>query len=610
MSNQTAYPHLLTTPHTVLKQKAIVVALYGLPGSGKTSLVNLLKQKLEKDNFAFYEGSGVIDAIVPGGLDAFQRLKEEEKEHWRKVAIDKVRNECTESGKVGVVAAHFMFWREEDKAGHVDIEMDTLRRLCRENGILFSSIISPNSLSVPEKVSILLQDFQQDNEQRNLTRAEARLDEVLTGQNQLETVLVLDADKTLAAVDTGKMFWKRVSESEEGPLKALFGGPLGYSYTAFRQADVAAEVTMHAGFVSLLHLATKQEHVGAMVITCGLRRVWEKVLEREGLSTAVSVLGGGRIADGFVVTAAVEAALVARLQDAHDLYVWAFGDSPLDLEMLGKADQAVVVSGEEKSRSQTMDMALTKAIDNGLQARQTLLPSNSTPRLNTVKLPLIQLAAPDIVSSILCHRRLQIYHATEKNAAKLLMTPMRDAARAGAVLRKAHGLVGWYLATEFLADIIGVEEYLVPHVQGHNTTGYRLLHEQKTSIVALMRGGEPMALGVNDALPLAMFIHANRPEDVKLHHLQNQSTVVLVDSVVNSGKSVVEFVQAIRKLHDTIRIVVVAGVVQDKSVFGGSLESLGRCGNLSVVALRLSNKFTGRGTTDTGNRLFNTTHLD
>jgi len=262
-----------------------------------------------------------------------------------------------------------------------------------------------------------------------------------------------------------------------------------------------------------------------------------------------------------------------------------------------------------------MDAALLNAIDNdGLLARQVLLPSNASPRLDTAKLPKIQLTDPEHVDSIIRRRsrhRLQVLHATDRNAVKLLMTPMRDATVAGPVLREAHRRVGWYLATEFLAEMIGVEEYPIPHVQGHQTSGYRLCHEKTTSIVALMRGGEPMALGVNDAFPCAMFVHAKRPEDIEPHHLLRLRTIVLVDSVVNSGKTVVDFVQHVRSLDATIRIVVVAGVVQAQSVSEGSLaQALARHANFSLVALRLSdNKFTGRGTTDTGNRLFNTTHL-
>lgn len=160
-----------------------------------------------------------------------------------------------------------------------------------------------------------------------------------------------------------------------------------------------------------------------------------------------------------------------------------------------------------------------------------------------------------------------------------------------------------------MADLIGIEEHPIPHVQGHSTSGYQLNHEKQTVIVALMRGGEPMALGVSDAFPNALFVHANSPNDIIQRHIQDQHTVELVDSVVNSGKTVVQFVQHIRSLHATIRIVVTAGVFQARSV--PSLKrALAGHADISLVALRLSdNRFTGTGTTDTGNRLFNTTHL-
>ncbi|KAF2183747.1 hypothetical protein K469DRAFT_582257 [Zopfia rhizophila CBS 207.26] len=676
-----------TAPETrsASNDKAVVVGLYGVPGSGKTFLLNQLKPELGQEHFTFYEGSEMIAAVVPGGLDAFQKLEEHEKMPWRQLAIDTIGKECADSGRVAVVTGHFMFWSEEEEAGrpvYTQNDLNTfthilyldapaevvaqrrlddtersrpstsvahiykwqraeevqLRRLCSHHGILFSRVFPhPTLLS---KVSTLLRDFRHHTEKYNLSHAESRLDEALvTSEGQLETVLVMDADKTLAAEDTGALFWKMVSNSrrsgdEECTLKTLFSSPLGYSYTAFRQAallyeetaddeefdalcqDVASAVTMHPEFVSLLQLVAEQEHIGVVVVSCGLRRVWDKVLEREGLSKAVKVIGGGRIADGFVVTAAVKAALVSRLRDVHQMYVWAFGDSVLDLDMLAKADQAIVVVGEEQTRSKAIDAPLMNAIDNnGLRAHQTLLPSNASPLGDTTKLPLIQLTEHAFVDSVLCrrsrHAGLQVLHATDRNAAKLLMTPTRDSTVAGPNLRKAHHRVGWYLATEFLADVIGVEEYPIPHVQGHHTSGYRLFHEQQTLIVALMRGGEAMAFGVNDAFPLANFIHASRPDDITLHHLRGQLTVVLVDSVVNSGKTVVQFVQHVRNLHATIRIVVVASVVQAQSVSGGSLaQALARHAKLSLVALRLSdNKFTGRGSTDTGNRLFNTTHL-
>ena len=666
--------------------KAVVVGLYGVPGSGKTFLLKQLEQQLGQTHFAFYEGSNTIATLVPGGLDAFQKMEEQEKRHWRQRAVDTIGKECADSGQIAVVTGHFMFWSQEQKAGlpvytrndldvftHI-LYLDTpaeliaqrclddteksraptsashlrrwqqeektqLRHLCRHHGILFL-LITP-SATLLEEISTLLHDFSYHDEQYNLSRAKNRLDDaVVACQGQLETMLVMDADRTLATEDTGALYWEKVSNSqpleyESSTLKVLFGGPLGHSYTAFRQAmllyeetsndhdfdvlcqEVASAVDMHPEIVSLLQLVADQQHVGAVVITCGLSSVWEKVLEREGLSGKVNVVGGGRIADGFVVTAAVKAALVARLQEAHKLYVWAFGDSPLDLNMLRTADRGVVVVGEEQARSKTMDEALLQAINNdGLRVQQTLLPSYASPRLDIAKLPIINLTKPEFIDSLLSgrytHEGLQITCGTDKKAAKLLATPMRDAAVAGPNLREAHRSVGWYLGIEFLPDVVGLEQCPVQHVLGRQTGGYRLFHEKQTTIVALMRGGEPMAYGVSDAFPLAMFVHARDADDIKLHHLEGQLTVILVDSVVNTGKTIVEFVRQLRKLHATIRIVIVAGVVQAQCVSGGSSlnQALARYAKIHLIALRLSEtKFTGSGTTDTGNRLFNTTHL-
>lgn len=667
------------------KDKPVVVGLYGIPGCGKTFLLNQLKEQLEQKHFTFFEGSKMIANVVPGGLEAFQSMGDGEKVLWRQRAIDTIGKECADSGQVAVVAGHFTFWPEEQARGqevytendlatftHIiyldvppevvakrrsedkersrpsvslahlrkwqEMEKSRLRDLCRNHRILFLALSStPPPMN---KVSMLLHDFRCHTEKHNLSCAQSELDKVITaGRGLLETVLIIDADKTLAAEDTGVLFWKMVADSmrskeEERPLETLFSSPLGYSYTAFRQATllyeeaagdeeydaicqkVASAVTMHPEFVSLLHQVGERSHVAAVIVTCGLRQVWENVLEREGLSDTVKVIGGGRLSDDFVVSAEVKGALVSRLRVLHQQYTWAFGDSPLDLAMLKEADQAVVVVGEEKIRSKSMEAALTDAMDNhGLRACQVVLPSSAAPRLDTTKLPLINLMEPGLVTSILrCRTQsagLRVLHATEESSVKLLMTPMRDATRAGPDLREAHRRVGWYLAIEFLGDAIGLEEFEIPHAQGHSTRGYRLFQERQTTIVALMRGGEAMAFGVSDAFPLATFVHASDPADVKLHHLHDQGAMVLVDSVVNNGKTVVEFVQHIRSLSSTVRIVVVTGVAQAQSISeGGPIHSLSHESGLSLVALRLSdNKYTGKGTTDTGNRLFNTTHL-
>ncbi|KAI0593850.1 uracil phosphoribosyltransferase-domain-containing protein [Biscogniauxia sp. FL1348] len=669
--------------------KPTVVGLYGIPGSGKTHLLQQLQKGPVTELFKFYEGSEVIASLITGGLDAFRKLGDQEKTHFRQLAIGRIQQDCLGSGKSAVVTGHFMFWSEGQDVGqpvytkkdletythiiYLDIsapdvwkqrhndtnrrrpslsiehlekwqteEKTQIRHLCYENKILFS-VVSPRFL---ERVPALLRDFCNHTEQRNMDLAKYRLDNLLRSHiSSLQTILVIDGDKTLSAEDTGSLFWSvrgRPGAPQECPLKRLYSSSMEYSYTAFRQASllyddlsskegdyervceiVASRVTIHPEFLSLLRRIQTHQHVRAIVLTCGISLVWQKVLHKAGLSNSVGVIGNGLVSDGIVVTPKTKATLVAYMRDTRNLHVWAFGDSPLDIPMLEEANRPVIVVGDEATRSRTMDTALLKAFDRGALrlACQVLLPSTASARLDTTKLPVIQLGGRDLIDSLInrhnpplnsAPNRLHIIHATDKKAARLLMTPTRDAGCAGFDLIKAHQRVGWYLTTEYMTELIGLEDYPIHHVQGHQTSGYRFCDEQKILIVALMRGGEPMAYGVFKALKQATFLHAYNAEDITSHYLHQRTTVVLVDSVINNGDTVVRFVEHVRDLHRSVRIIVVAGVVQKKALVEGSYaKKLIGYEHLSLIALRISdNKFKGRGTTDTGNRLFNTTKLD
>ncbi|KAF2847213.1 hypothetical protein T440DRAFT_501354 [Plenodomus tracheiphilus IPT5] len=662
-----------------------VIGIYGIPGSGKTTLLNELRHLLDATRFSCYEGSEMIAEQIPGGLAAFQKLTDHRKEESRQLAIKKVYNDCAKSGKTAIVAGHFMFWGEEDSLGDVvctesdlatythiiylnvssDIiekrcsndvarhrkvssvvhlsnwqqaELGALSLLCHKHNILFSVVDVHQILK--GKVKALVLDFDSHDEGFNDDYAKEKLDQAVSSHlSQAKTVMVIDGDRTLTSQDTGTMFWKnapthRHCKKGGGPLKTLFGGPLGYSYAAFRQAtllheevtsdemyeevcqQVASDTVVHPEFLSLLQLVAKLPPVGAIIASCGLRRIWEIVLEKANLQGTVAVIAGGRIADGMVVTAATKATIVTRLQSHHRKKVWAFGDSPLDLQMLQASDQAIVVVTEEHTRSKSMEIALANAIDReALRVLQVVLPSSAPPRLDTKRLPLIDMTRLDFINDLLGPTEqptgLAISIAAD-TASKLLATPMRDATVQGPSLREAHERAGWYLAHEQISRIIGLGPCPISHVLGRPTSGSQLANEDQTTIVSLMRGGDAMALGVSKAFPRAMYVHVKVPKDLQYHHLKGQAQVVLVDSVVNTGKSIIECVEAIRCLSPDIRVVIVTGVVQAQCLYRDSImnKALSTCGRIDLVALRISDtKFTGSGTTDTGNRLFNTTHL-
>ena len=680
-------PSMASQSKAIFNGKPTVFGLYGVSGCGKSRLLKMLEQSLGHIYFAFYDESRTIGDLVPGGDSVFQSLEEQQQPRSRPRAIDAVAKECLETGKVGIVAATFMFWAEEQEheravyaqndiatyahilyldtpekaiatrrfndtkrnrpfasAAHLSkwqhMEKIQLKSLCRQHGILFSSVSSDQTL---QKVMKQLLEFRFGDEEHNLSCAKRRLDHIIAStQGHITTMVIIDADKTLTPQNMGALYGKTISESralgeDNKTMKDLFDDSSEYSYIALRQAmllyeemgndqefdalckESASLVPIHPEFLCLLQLVQEQEHTGAIVVTSGLRRVWDKVLARDGLPK-VGVIGGGRIADGFVVTAHVKALLTARLRKSYHMCVWAFGDSSPDIEMLCEADRAIALVDEEPKRSTDMDKALintTKFKGPGLRARQVLFPNKTVPRLNSRKLPIFKLTDPEFVKSLLGNKYtptgLHVFCASVMNpgAAKLLVTPMRNKGIAGPDLRRAHRRIGHYMAIQHVSNIIGLESSLVDHVQGHPITGFQLFHEEQTTIVALMRGGEPMAWGVKEAFPLAMFVHASNPNDVKPHHLDGQLRVVLVKPVINTGKCVTEFVQHVRKLHATIQIIVIAGVIQSQCVVRRILEqALADQTRLYLIALYPSeNKLSDRDISITDNRLFDTPDL-
>ena len=531
--------------------KVKVIGIYGVSGVGKSYLLTKLEEQLRDEGFLFFEGSTELANLTKGGLEAFQRLEEPKRVDLRERAISGIRDKCAAEAKVGVVAGHFMLWSDELKEpvsvctdhdlkvfthviylavgaevieqrrggdaekqrNHLSIESlhawqnaekSKLRDACYRNDILFMAVGTSDTKA--DYVADLLRSFQQHTEMHNLLRVEARLREMMELKSN-KTMLVLDADRTLSAANTGKIFWRRALEglATESPLKAIFGSKLQYSYLAFRQAallyqehytaetfapaceKVANEVVMYPQMKMLLRRALDEQDSGAVVVTCGLQLVWEKILERHGFKD-VAVIGAGRLHD-TVVDARVKAAVVDLLRESFNVRVTAFGDSIVDLEMLSRADRAIVVVGDDQARSKRMDDELSLHIYEGtLKAEQVVMVEGAEPRLphDLQMLPRLSLTDPGFLNDIFGDRsppmKMQVFHATNRNAAKLLMTPTRNASISGPILRKAHQAVGWYLATELLPGALGIEEYSIPHVQGHLTSGHRIKDEGSTLV--------------------------------------------------------------------------------------------------------------------------------
>jgi uracil phosphoribosyltransferase len=272
--------------------------------------------------------------------------------------------------------------------------------------------------------------------------------------------------------------------------------------------------------------------------------------------------------------------------------------------MLRQADEAVIVVGSAATRSKTMEEESLLAMADGMRAEQLLLETE-VPRLDTDLLPLHD--PKDFASRFFAS--IKVYDATDKPGAKILASATRNSVNKGPSLCQAHAVAGAYLAIEYVADILGIETYAMDHVQGQKTSGHQLKQESSVLIVALMRGGEPFARGIWSIFPIAEFKHAHVPADISPDDLRRCSAIVLADFVIHSGASIIDFIGHIRSEARDIPILVAAGVTQAKAVHRMSKAGR-RFGSFDVVTLRRSdNSYVGSGGTDTGNRLFNTTHL-
>lgn len=241
---------------------AILIGLYGISGCGKSFLLEKLRSEFGESKFQYFEGSEEIDSITPGGLNDFKKLSVAQQTILRKSAIESIKSMCNLSGKTGIVTGHYSFWQSESEptsrvwttgdaesythivyvntpveeivkqrqddryrsrpilsAQHLkswqDLEMKELRKICYQYGILFTALF-PN---LKDKLPQLLLDFQGNSFELNDSVAERNLECALSDHyDELETVVFFDSDKTLAANDTGKMFWKMISSTEKSPL--------------------------------------------------------------------------------------------------------------------------------------------------------------------------------------------------------------------------------------------------------------------------------------------------------------------------------------------------------------------------------------------------------
>lgn len=192
---------------------------------------------------------------------------------------------------------------------------------------------------------------------------------------------------------------------------------------------------------------------------------------------------------------------------------------------------------------------------------------------------------------------MRVKDFTNKKAVQLLATQSRRTDISSTELCKIHFEMGKFLAYEMLEDF-ELSETEIQHVQGIKT-GVELADKNNIVIFALMRAGLYAAEGVRSVFTDSQFFPVTEIENSDLEN----KIIIIVDAVINTGKSIEKAIEHLRKSKP--RKIFVATLIMQKD----ALHLSEKYSDIYFYALRVSeNKYVGKGGTDTGNRLFNTTN--
>lgn len=192
----------------------------------------------------------------------------------------------------------------------------------------------------------------------------------------------------------------------------------------------------------------------------------------------------------------------------------------------------------------------------------------------------------------------------ERHIVKLLATETRRADSSPKDLADAHEQLGFFLAGELL-EHLDLEPRDIRHPQGLRS-GWQVAGEDGVALVVLMRAGLYVAEGIRRVLRRAPAHHVSPRRGIGLADAEVLSildgrphTVVLIDAVVNTGASLEPVLAQLAG-----RRLLVASLVAPRP----TAERLASTWpEVHFLFARISdNQYVGRGSTDTGNRLFGT----
>ncbi|CAG8571961.1 6961_t:CDS:1 [Ambispora gerdemannii] len=646
------------------------IGIYGINCAGKTTILNGLKEifnhayegselvtrnttlekfkkldpesKLKLRNEAIEWLRELTDDVIVTGHFSFAKVSSTKEVSFESVMTDADRDYYTDIIYIDIspgdaycrlkkdaeLRSDRPFLTVEQIKQWLDYEKKELGSNCVESGIIFHKFYPlPDKSSNLEILVELIKNIRTQTETNNEIKLKAAVQKLTSKLNiKPKVFLLLDADRTLCKNDTGILFWEKYHASTNSNIDDFRENFKihGHTYSAFLQTackysslderlykylckKVVEETELHPEFINFLKaiLSSPSNAVVPIVIFSGIANVWQALLE-QNFGDKIFSLGGNLFPSGeeYIMHAKSKGQCVEILKELYpDSKIMAFGDSEVDLEMLKLADESFLVVDYTNNKALRKRLNEQKYLDLKKKLKKILFPNGPSEGEENDEIPVVSL---DSILSNLIYPST-IFEYTFSHASRLLATVSRRKEICNLDLCNIHENIGYFMASKVVEDleIISVS---IDHVQGHSVTnGFALENEEATGIVAMMRAGEPMAKGVWKFMPNASFIHHNKNIDLDKYvgHLER---ILVVDFVINEGNTMRDILNYLIRFHQFRgKIIVITGVMQDVTAKKLPFEYP----EVLFYALRTSmNKYKGVGTTDTGNRLYNTTTAD
>ena len=341
---------------------------------------------------------------------------------------------------------------------------------------------------------------------------------------------ICDGDKTIIRQDSFRA-------CNDGYITHTFDDNFYTGFQALKFTEEMRDIRYNTDMLSDIQLNNELYNIisdkNYIVLSSGISSLWEKISEMFGLKNIIA---------DTLISADTKYYTVKLLQEKGYKIV-AYGDSKNDYYMLRQADKGYLYIGSYLSRSlRNTDLSGIKLIYN---------------------------KSPYILAD----------HCTEiKDDIEICKS---DSGISGSKLADAHIRLGRKLGQimrEFIPD-------------------------KNTAVIVLERGGRFFGDGLYSGFGGTFYSYD--PKRDELPDLPSD-TVIIVDSVINTGKSILDTVEKLRQKHPDMEIFIAANVIQEKAIY--------LLNEYKVFAIRTSaNSFIGSRQTeqkngkgpDTADRLYN-----